>query len=290
MNSQQIMAEQSEEAVRARQDDAQRRFWRGLARAFGGAIIFALPMLMTMEMWHLGFHIEPLRLALLLALGVPLLVGLAWFSGFRRTFRLRDDVADAFVAYGVGFTASALLLGLFAVLHSGMRLDAMVGAVALQALPAAIGALLARSQFGEAREEEERKKRQAGYGGEFFLMVAGALYLAFNVAPTEEMMLIGFQMSIWQAVALAVLSLLIMHGFVYAVEFSGQHSAPPGTRWWSLFLRFTVAGYALALLISLYALWTFGRVEGLSVEMVLMMTVVLGFPAAVGAAAARLII
>jgi putative integral membrane protein (TIGR02587 family) len=283
------MAEQSEEADRARQDEAQRRFWRGLARAFGGAIIFALPMLMTMEMWHLGFYAEPLRLALLLALGIPLLAGLAWFSGFRRTFRLRDDVADAFVAYGVGFTASALLLWLFGVLRPGMRFDVMVGAVALQALPAAIGALLARSQFGEAREEEQ-KKRQAGYGGEFFLMVAGALYLAFNVAPTEEMMLIGFQMGIWQAVALAVLSLLIMHGFVYAVEFSGQHSAPPGTQWWSLFLRFTVAGYALALLISFYALWTFGRVEGLSVEMVLMMTIVLGFPAAVGAAAARLII
>jgi putative integral membrane protein (TIGR02587 family) len=287
------MAEQNGAVLRARQGEAQRRFWRGLARAFGGAIVFALPMLMTMEMWRLGFYIEPSRLAVLLALGIPLLIGLAWFSGFRRTFRLKDDVVDAFVAYGVGFMASALLLWLFAVLHFGMPLDALIGNVALQAVPAAIGALLARSQFGAAREEKEQKKRQSGYGGEIFLMVAGALYLAFNVAPTEEMLLIGFQMSVWQAVALATLSLLIMHGFVYALEFSGQPPTPPGTPWWSLFLRFTVVGYALALMISLYALWTFGCTEGctegLAVESVVMMTVALGFPAAVGAAAARLI-
>ena len=54
-----------------------RRFATGLARAVGGAVIFAIPLLMTMEMWALGFTLEPLRLALFLALGLPLLVGLA---------------------------------------------------------------------------------------------------------------------------------------------------------------------------------------------------------------------
>jgi hypothetical protein len=34
---------------------ANRVFLVGLGRAFGGALIFSLPMLMTMEMWWLGF-------------------------------------------------------------------------------------------------------------------------------------------------------------------------------------------------------------------------------------------
>ena len=57
-----------------------------------------------------------------------------------------------------------------------------------------------------------------------------------------------------------------------------------------VFLRYTVVGYALCLLISLYMLWTFGRTTGLSLEAIVMATVVLAFPAAIGAAAARLIL
>jgi putative integral membrane protein (TIGR02587 family) len=272
------------------EQESSQRFWRGLARAFGGAIIFSLPMMMTMEMWYPGFYIAPSRLALLLLLGIPLLIGLSHFSGFRQTFRPLDDVVDAFVADAVGFVSATALMLMLALLDFGMSLDEVTGRVALQALPGAIGAMLARSQLGIGREDEERKKREAGYGGETFPMIVGALFLAFNVAPTEEMILIAFQMSEWHAITLAIVSLLIMHAFVYAMEFEGQASVPPGTHWQSVFLRFTLSGYALALLISLYALWTFGRTQGTALSEIVMMTVVLGFPAAVGAAAARLII
>ena len=60
-----------------RNTDSNRDFAIGLARAFDGAIIFSLPILMTMEMWWLGFLMEPWRLALLIALGLPLLFGLS---------------------------------------------------------------------------------------------------------------------------------------------------------------------------------------------------------------------
>jgi uncharacterized membrane protein len=81
-----------------------------------------------------------------------------------------------------------------------------------------------------------------------------------------------------------------MHAFVYAVEFRGQSDIPPGTPQWSVFLRFTVVGYAVALLVSAYVLWTFGRTDGLAVGRLIIVSLVLGFPAAVGAAAARLIL
>lgn len=56
-----------------------------LGRAFGGALIFILPMLMTMEMWWLGFYMERHRLALLLLVNIPLLVLLARHIGFERS-------------------------------------------------------------------------------------------------------------------------------------------------------------------------------------------------------------
>ena len=58
----------------------------------------------------------------------------------------------------------------------------------------------------------------------------------------------------------------------------------------SVVLRFSVAGYALALLTSLLMLWLFGRTDDTSLAFVVSEVVVLGFPASVGAAAARLIL
>jgi uncharacterized membrane protein len=55
-------------------------------------------------------------------------------------------------------------------------------------------------------------------------------------------------------------------------------------------MRFTVVGYAVCLLICGYLLWSFDRASGNSVSQVVMSSVVLAFPAAIGAASARLIL
>jgi putative integral membrane protein (TIGR02587 family) len=121
-------------------------------------------------------------------------------------------------------------------------------------------------------------------------MAVGAVFLAFNVAPTEEMILIAFMMTPWHGLALLAASLVMMHGFVFAVSFRGTPSAPEGSTGWSLFMRFTLVGYAVALLISAYVLWTFGRLEEASLATYVREVVVLAFPASLGAAAARLIL
>ena len=280
-------------AGRAAADDASRRFAVGLARAAGGAVIFALPLFMTMEMWWFGFHMDRERLALFLVVNLPLLVGLSHFSGFEETFELLQDGVDALVAYAVGFVASAIGLAVFGVLGPGMTVSEMTGKIALLAIPASMGALLAQSLLGGANEQSEAEKERArpsGYVSQLFLMMVGALFLGFNLAPTEEMALIAYQITTWHAVILVLLSVATMHAFVYAMEFRGQEEIPPGTPWWSVLLRFTVVGYVLALLVSAYVLWTFGRFDGTGLVEALTTVVVLGFPAAVGASAARLIL
>jgi putative integral membrane protein (TIGR02587 family) len=189
----------------------------------------------------------------------------------------------------VAFLAAAIGLALLAALKPGMSGGEIVGRLALQAVPASIGAMLARSQLG-AREEEEEERRRDTYGGELFLAAVGALFMAFNVAPTEEIVLIAQMMTAWHAIVLVLASLALMHAFVYAVEFRGQTRLAAGISPWSEFFRLTVVAYALCLLICLYVLWTFERAEGLDFAELLMETVVLGFPAALGAAAARLIL
>ncbi len=264
----------------------------GLGRAFGGAVLFAIPLLMTMEMWSLGFSMDKGRLLLFMAFNFVILIGLSYFAGFEKTFSWKEDVLDALAAFGVGFLTSALMLVILAVVTFDMTWNEIIGKIALQSVPASIGAMLGNKQLGAEQDTgaEEERKKQAGYGGELFLMLAGALFLAFNVAPTEEMVLIAYQMSPWHSLALAFLSIVLLHVFVYAVGFSGQEDRPEGGTFVSTFLHFTVVGYGIALLVSLYVLWTFGRTTDVTPDEIANMAVVLGFPASLGAATARLVI
>lgn len=262
---------------------------RDLGRAAGGALIFSLPMLMTMEMWWLGFYMERARLVVLIAITIPLLMGLSRKIGFEETRGWRDDLLDSLLACGVGAFVSLVVLSTMAVIGSDMSWNEMLGKIAIQTVPAAIGALLARAQFITSDEAREAEKKET-YAGELFIMAIGALFLGFNVAPTEEMILISYQMAEWHAVALILLSLALMHGFVFAVGFAGGTEISPDTPWWSAFIRVTLPGYVVAALISLAVLWIFGRTDGVSFNQVAMAVVVLGFPCSVGAAAARLIL
>lgn len=248
-------------------DDSSRGFYIGLARAGGGSILFILPMLMTMEMWWLGFSMDPLRLALMLIVSIPLLTGLAYYSGFMKRLTVQGAIVDAMVAIAVGAVTAGFLLAILAIVRVEQSLQEVVGKITVQAIPGAIGAVLASSQMGKDVEEkcqghdgDTGKKR--GYFGEVFLMVAGALFFAFSIAPTEEMVVIAHGMSAWHTMILIVASIGIMHAFVYSVDFRGQEARLGGRSWWSVFSRFTIVGYAIALGVSFYCLWSFGRNDG----------------------------
>jgi uncharacterized membrane protein len=84
-----------------------------------------------------------------------------------------------------------------------------------------------------------------------------------------------------------VLSLLLLHAFVTGMGFEGHPVANDGSALHPFF-RLSVVGYALALGVSACLLWLFGRFENAQIMPILHDTVVLGFPATLGAAAARL--
>ena len=266
------------------------QFVVGTGRAFAGALIFALPMLMTMEMWWLGFTMDPLRLALLLVVSLPLLIRLSRFGGMRTTHRLTDDIADALVAVGVAFVASTVVLAVLGIVTLERTLRENIGMAAVQMVPASIGAMLAQNQLGEKPKGEESGNREPTYGGEIFLMVVGALFLSLNLAPTEEIILIGYSLVPWQEGVLLVLTLGLMHALVYTLEFGGTERPHPAEGFLSVFSRYTLVGYVAVFFTSLYVLWTFGRFDGTSAGEILSAAVVLSFPGAIGAAVARLIL
>ena len=121
-------------------------------------------------------------------------------------------------------------------------------------------------------------------------MAVGALVFSFNVAPTLEMVLIAYKMTHWHAVALVLLSILLLHALVYTIGFAGQEEPPGNAGFLRTFFSYTLAGYGIALLVSLYILWMFERTHGASLAEIVGTVVVLGFLAAIGATVARLVV
>ena len=266
------------------------RYAKGLARALAGAALFSLPILMTMEMWWLGFYLEPSHLLQFLVLNLLLLVGLSSISGFERTNSWGDDVMDALAAYAVALFWSALILSIFGVVSANQPTHEILGKVVLQSVPSSFGAMLAGKQLGANDHDPRAERERASYPGQLLLMVAGALFLEFTVASTEEMILISAMMSPEQSLVLVLLSLAMLHGIVYTVGFKGEERPPGPTTFWSVVLRYTFVAYAIAAAVALYLLWTFGRLSGTDPAEVAGMVVVLAFPGALGAAVARLVV
>lgn len=263
---------------------AQDSYVRDLGRAFGGALLFSLPLLMTMEMWALGFTARPERLLVFVVAALPLLFGLSHYAGFSARRGLLNNALDTLVALAVGFATAGALLLIFNVLDLSSATSA-VGQVSLQAVPAALGALAARRQL--SADSDEGGEDEASYPGELFLMLAGALYFALNLAPTEEMRLIAYLATPLGALGILVLSVVLLHLIVFEAGFAGQEEAETPMR---AFLHFTLPGYGLCLVASFAMLWVFGAADGHGLQAVVSNVVILAFPAAIGAAAARLLV
>lgn len=257
-----------------------------LGRAFGGALLFSIPLLMTMEMWLQGVAMERWRLLAFILAGLPLLYGLAHYAGFSNRRGLLNDTLDTAVSLAVGFITASVLLTLFGVIRLDSSPREVVGLVSLQAIPGAMGALLARRQLSGA-DKGDTDEESASYIGELFLMAAGPLFFALNVAPTEEMILIAYKASPIHALCLVTVSITLLHLIVFRAGFAGQEEAEHPIK---AFFHFTLPGYAIALTVSLFVLFVFGRTDGHWLPGVVQNVIVLGFPAAIGAAAARLLV
>lgn len=268
---------------------ANRDYAIGLARAFAGAVIFSLPLLMTMEMWWFGFSLDRSRLLLFALANFVVLIGLSRVAGFEETHSRLEDLLDAFAAYAVAVLASAALLLLLGIIEGGMPASEIAGKVAVQAVPASFGAMIANKTLGEEEAGNDKQRWRSTYPGQLFLMLAGALFLSFNVAPTEEMVVIAYRMTAWHALAIVLLSIVALDLLVYVVGFSGQKTR--GERGMvAVLMHYTFAGYGIAVAVSLFVLWIFGRTDGVDPGHIAMMAAVLAFPGSVGAAIARLVV
>ena len=75
-------------------------------------------------------------------------------------------------------------------------------------------------------------------GVALYLVIFSVLTKVMFPRVTDEIMLIGHQMSPWHSIALVMVSLLVMHAFVYSVEFLGSAPIPEGASRRGIFVRY----------------------------------------------------
>src|SRR5690606_22332983 len=141
--------------------------------------------------WEIGFFIDPLRLMVLIWLSLPLWVGVSSIVGFKKTKTLYDDIVDVLVAYAIGFITSFVVLLVLGIITSATGPGETFSMLLLQSVPASLGALLARSLISGEEQFD------ADYQHELIISITGSLFLAFNLAPTEEIILVSYQMGYW---------------------------------------------------------------------------------------------
>jgi putative integral membrane protein (TIGR02587 family) len=261
-----------------------------LGRAIAGAVIFSLPLLMTMEMWWLGFALHPQRLLTFILANFAMLYGLSHVAGFEASHNWLDDLLDAFAAFAVAVLVSAAVLSLLGVIDDRTPIREVAGKIALQSVPGSFGAMIGAKLLGEGEEieEEERHWRESA-PGRLFLALAGAMFLSFTVAPTEEMRLIAYQITPGHALVLVLVSIAALHAVVFLVGFPGQQDRSGANHGLDLVLH-TLPAYGASILACLYVLWCLGSLDGVSAQFAATSVAVLGLPAAIGAGIARIVV
>lgn len=263
-----------------------------LVRAVSGGLLFGIPLLYTMEVWWVGTYTEPSRvLAVLLLTFLPV-----WFlnrtAGFRsgKDVRLVDAVIDSIETVALGILTAALLLFMFKEISFDTPVAEAVGKISFEAMPFGIGIALAQHFLRGSRSDRSKRKDQLHATiADIGATTIGAIFVAFNIAPTDEVPMIANALGPYSLLIVMLVSLLVSFSIVFVAGFSDQESRRNQQGIFQHPLSETVACYLVALVGSFVMLWYFQRLDASAPwQETLSHIIVLGLPSSVGGAAGRL--
>jgi putative integral membrane protein (TIGR02587 family) len=255
-----------------------------------GGLLFSLPLLYTGEVWWAGFTMEPPRQLAYLVTTFVLLLGYNRYAGLHPDTSWAEVAIDSVEELGLGLLLSAFILYILGRIGPGQHSDEILGSIVVQAMTIAIGVSVGTAQLGGGEADPGMAgPDKVTFSGQLVLGCCGAVLFAANVAPTEEVVVLGAGMSPFRLICLSLISFCLGAIILHHSDFRGAD------RWvradsLSAVLRGTVVTYAVALAVSAAILWLFGRMNGVGLSIVVGQTVVLGLPAALGASAGRLLL
>jgi putative integral membrane protein (TIGR02587 family) len=252
-----------------------------------------------MEMWWAGFLGTPEKLLAGLAGTFALLVVYNLYAGLRQDAHAAEILIDSVEELGIGLASAAVVLWLLDRIQTGMAPLEIVGKVVVEGMVMAIGVSVGTAQLGGDVGPGRGDGSPGGQGAapayrdkepwrHLGLAACGAVLLAVNVAPTDEIMVLAAELPGSRVIGVAILSFCVGAVILHHSDF--RASRPSRETGLLSALHVTVQSYAIAMLVSAALLWFFGRVADASLEDICAQVVVLGFAAMLGASAGRLLL
>ena len=263
-----------------------REYGRGVA----GGLLFSLPLLYTVEVWRAGSTMESPRQLAYVVVTFVLLLGYNRYAGLHPDTGWTEVAIDSVEELGLGLLLSAMILYTLGRIGPQQHVDEIVGSVIVEAMTIAIGVSVGTAQLGGAESGPGKVGDKAvTFGGQLVLGCCGAVLFAANVAPTEEIVVLGSTMSPLRLIGVILISFFLGAVVLHYSDFRGAHRSVRADTMGAE-LRGTVVTYGVALAVSATILWIFGRMDGVGLNTIVGQTVVLGLPATLGASAGRLLL
>jgi putative integral membrane protein (TIGR02587 family) len=265
-----------------------------IIRGASGGFLFGIPLLYTMEVWWIGSSTKPAQMSIAIITTFIVVFLLTRTEGFRKTKDIgwRKAAIDTVEAIAIGIVCAAVILFLLREITPDTPLQQALGKIIFEGLPFALGVALAsgflsgdRYQSSDSDSEPMINPTLADIGA----TLIGAMIIAFNIAPTDEIPMLAAAISPPWQLAIIAASLLISYGIVFAADFTSQAKRQQQRGIFQRPLSETVMAYLVSLVASAFMLFFFHKLSFDDPWSVwLGYTLVLGLPATVGGAAGRL--
>lgn len=267
-------------------------------RGITGGLIFSLPLLFTMEVWWAGFTANYMHLIVYMFFTFLLLIGYNWFAGLRKDSCLSEVVIDSVEEMGIGLMMSTFILWVLDRVYFEMDPAEAIGKIVIEGMIVAIGVSIGTAQLGDDDEEDisdegmEGDDKQTGrptVAKQLVLSVCGAVIFAANIAPTEEIVILGYEIQTWKLILIVILSLGFSSIILHFSSFKGsfQHSIKDELPYVT---GASMMAYSVALCVSTLILWFYGRLTDVSFSVAVSQIIILSIPSSLGASAGRLLL
>jgi putative integral membrane protein (TIGR02587 family) len=272
-----------------------------LLRGLTGGFLVGIPLIYTMEAWWIGETVSMPHALGFVAVAYIVNLGFVTVTGFRgQRPGSRHAATEALEATGLAVTVALVTLALLHQIHTELPLDVVVGRIAVEMLPISLGVSVAHlilapreNRLGDGATENGNTEPDSPRWQAFVLDLGaaftGALFLSLSIAPTEEVLMLATEVPPLYLALVMLFSLALTYGIVFEAEFRGRERRRQTPGPFQRPATETVLAYLAALVTCVGVLGLYGQIDvGDDWFVVYSQVVVLGLPAAIGAAAGRL--
>lgn len=260
----------------------------------GALLVVGLTFHYTMETWWLGWTLPLSYLVGYALVGLALVVLIIRYIGFHREEQNQSKQTNPrwYVAVDFAqilmqsFIASYVILLLLGIIDFTSSLNLVMRLGLIEVVPLGFGAALANRLFGSTGGEQAKQETEFPQNLAFFTV--GGLFIASTIAPTQEMELIAAHMDWLHHLLLILLTLVLIYLILYELEFQGQQVRTK--RAWRFQVGTVFIVYMVGVVMAFFLLLGFGHFIDATVPLMYQETVVLAFPASLGAVAAEVVV